>query len=701
MRIVKVLLALPVLLLGVGYVITVKAQELPFTINADTFSYSENGEEFIADGQVYVFSDDMSLKADKLIFNQQRDKIYATGNVIMLDSSLNTTYSEKVELTGDFKRGVAKRIIMMFNDSTGLMQSSKAVKVSEKKLNLFDVNYTSCPLRKKDETLPWHITAKKVSYNSEEEYVIYRNAVFNLLDIPVMYMPVFYHSTNSEKAVSGFLNPGLASSNADGFGFKTGYFWAVDDNQDATFRVRYLGKRGLILGAEHRYVGSNFSSDVRIEGLEDEQDDKHARGMMTAEAEYIFEEGRRAGINTTLTSDEDYLDEMKQISDAYRSSTIYGEDTSQNHYIGVSSRYFIDMRDDVDDETLAQPVARVQMEKLLDIDERGGQFKLNSDVLSLIRQSGQDTNRAVAKAEYIKPYYSTDGSLFEFSASVRGDYYSYNENSAGSSTQTESRLLPEAAVSWEKPFISPGFKHIVTPKLMLITSPEEDFDDIPNEDSTSFELDATNLFEKNRFSGFDRVETGNRVVYGIDTKYGSADKLNFQAFLGQSYNFADKEENIAEGVTSNNKNSDWVGFLDIEPNRYLSAGTDFRLDGSDFSGQRIDSNIKLKKESKYFSLDNNLSDDYIRLVHSYLRDDSEEVNFYALYNLSEDFALKGRVQRNMTENITLTQELDLLYKSCCYNLSFKVRKKQSDDDDTEDSLDFLVNFAILPTGRER
>jgi len=699
MRIVKILLALPVLLLTVGYVITVKAQELPFTVNADTFSYSENGEEFIAEGQVYVFSDDMSLKADKLIFNQLEDKIYALGNVIMLDSSLNTTYSERVELTGDFKRGVAKRIIMMFEDSTGLLQSSKAVKVNEAKLNLFDANYSSCPITKKGETRPWHITAKKISYNSKEEYIIYRNAVFNLLDIPVMYMPVFYHSTNKDKPISGFLNPGLASSSADGFGFKTGYFWAIDNNQDATFRVRYLGKRGTILGAEHRYVGSNFSSDIRTEGLRDDQNDNDFRGMLTAEAEYIFEEGRRAGFNSTLTSDEDYLDEMKQISDAYRSTTIYGEDTSENHYLGVSSRYFIDMRDDIDDETLAQPVARVQMEKLFDIDERGGQFKLNSDVLSLQRQTGRDTNRAVAKAEYLKPYYTPDGSLFEFSASLRGDYYSYKEDASGASTQTESRFLPEAAVSWEKPFISPGFKHIITPKLMLITSPDEDFNDVPNEDSTSFELDATNLFEKNRFSGFDRVETGNRVVYGVDTKYGEPDKLNLQAFLGQSYNFEDKEENIADDVRSNNKNSDWVGFLDVEPNKHLSAGTDFRLDGSDFSAQRIDSNIKLKRESNYFSLDNNLENDYISLVHSFLKDDSEEINLYALYNLNDDFALRGRIQRNMTENITLTQELDLLYRSCCYNLSFKVRKNQSDDDDTEDSLDFLVNFSILPMGR--
>jgi LPS-assembly protein len=675
-------------------------QELPFSINADSFSYSENGERLIAEGTVYVFSEDASLKTDKLIFDQKTNRIWAIGNVVMLDSSLNTTYTDQLELTGDFKRGVAKKMIFMVEDSTALITSTKAVKVNESKLNLENVVYSSCPIRTADQRLPWKITAKKVTYNKDKEYIIYRNAVFNLFDIPVMYMPMFYHSTNPDKPISGFLNPGFASSSTDGFGLKGGYFWAIDRNQDATIRATYLAKRGTILGLEHRYIGESLDSKVSIEGLEDEKYDKHARGLFEAEVEYVFDEGKRAGFNSVLTSDEDYLDEFKDDSDSYKYSTIYAEKANEKEYLGVSSRYFIDMRDDIDDEKLAQPVGRLQYERLFDIDENGGQFKFNSDVLALVRQDGGDTNRAVAELEYIKPFYALDGSLFEFTASGRGDYYSFNEDN-NQGTQTESRFLPEASLSWEKPFVSSSFKHIITPKVMFITSPEEDFDYVPNEDSTSFELDSTNLFEKNRFSGYDRVETGNRVVYGIDTKYGDANLLNLQAFIGQSYNFSDKEEDLGSDTTSSNKNSDWVGFIKFEPTDYLLGGTNFRLDSSSFASQRVDSFIMLRRESPYSADGVVLDKDYIRLTHSFLKNDSEEINVYALYNLNDDIALKARVQRNMYDNITLLQELETIYKSCCYNLSFKVRKKQSEDEDEDtSSLDFLVNFSILPMGRK-
>ena len=38
---------------------------------------------------------------------------------------------------------------------------------------------------------------------------------------------------------------------------------------------------------------------------------------------------------------------------------------------------------------------------------------------------------------------------------------------------------------------------------------------IPNEDSSDFEFDETNLFEPSRFPGLDRIDTGTKVAYGV------------------------------------------------------------------------------------------------------------------------------------------------------------------------------------------
>ena len=69
----------------------------------------------------------------------------------------------------------------------------------------------------------------------------------------------------------------------------------------------------------------------------------------------------------------------------------------------------------------------------------------------------------------------------------------------------------------------------------IIASPiHSSADKIPNEDSTIFELDDTNLFQSNRFNGIDRTDTGYRIVYGFNnTLLFSQTKEHF-FFLGQS-----------------------------------------------------------------------------------------------------------------------------------------------------------------------
>ncbi|MCP4355111.1 MAG: LPS-assembly protein LptD [Proteobacteria bacterium] len=681
------------------------AEQQPISMTADKFSYSDDGEEIIATGNVKVISESGELETDKLVVNQKADKVYAIGNVIYLDTKQNEVRAEQLELTGDFKKGIAKFVRVNFADSTAVLTSDSALKISKTKINLYDTEYTSCEAEEEGDILPWQINADKVSYDAEKEEIVYKDVVFDFFNMPILYMPYFSHTTNSKKPVSGFTTPDFISSSANGFGFKLGYFFAIDENQDATISTKYLGKRGVILGTRYRYVGSNLYTDINLEGLEDKEDNEHARGLLNAEMEYVFEKGVRAGLNTKLVSDNDYLDEFKDKTDAYAYSTLYAERSTQNSYLGVSSRFFQDLRSEKKSDTTAQPLARVEGEKIIKLARDMGEIKVSADVLSLTREVGQDSKRLATRAEYIKPFYSEDGSLFELTSSLRADYYIYDEGAVDSSRETATRVLPEISLSWEKPYISSSAKHVVSPKLMFITSPEKTYASIPNEDSTSFELDATNLFEINRFSGWDKVETGNRLVYGIDSKYGPAQKLSFHGFIGQSYNFSDKEEDIIGSATSNNKNSDWVGFFKINPKEYLSFGSSFRLDSATFATQRMDSYVTLEKDTSFYA-PVDLEQDYVKFVHSFLKDSSEEFNTYAVYNLNDKIAFKGRIQRDMFTNNTLLQEVDTIYKSGCYDFAFKVRKRGANTSDTEslnnskDSLDFLFNFSIHPMGRK-
>ena len=60
-----------------------------------------------------------------------------------------------------------------------------------------------------------------------------------------------------------------------------------------------------------------------------------------------------------------------------------------------------------------------------------------------------------------------------------------------------------------------GGTQTITPRVQLVASPRAVNNGIPNEDSRSIELEDINLFDLNRFPGFDRWEGGSRVTYGL------------------------------------------------------------------------------------------------------------------------------------------------------------------------------------------
>ena len=64
---------------------------------------------------------------------------------------------------------------------------------------------------------------------------------------------------------------------------------------------------------------------------------------------------------------------------------------------------------------------------------------------------------------------------------------------------------------------------------------------IPNEDSSDFEFDETNLFEPDRFPGLDRIDTGSRVAYGLRFSSLGPRATEFSGIFGQSYSFTENE----------------------------------------------------------------------------------------------------------------------------------------------------------------
>jgi LPS-assembly protein len=113
---------------------------------------------------------------------------------------------------------------------------------------------------------------------------------------------------------------------------------------------------------------------------------------------------------------------------------------------------------------------------------------------------------------------------------------------------------------------------------------------IPDEDSSSFEFDETDLFRPNRLPGYDVVDSGQRVDYGLHTgiyndTYGSSDML-----VGQSYRM-EKSSPFQVGSGLEDKLSDVVGRLSLSPSDTFDLFYRMRLDHEDLAMRRQEAGL--------------------------------------------------------------------------------------------------------------
>lgn len=686
----------PLLLSLLFLAFAAQAEDAPFTLEADEVTYSEDGNTVTASGNVFVSSDAGTVMARSIIYDGATGALTAEGNVTYTDDQGQVLSVQRLELSGDMKNATLEAISFRLPELGEILTAGQATRRDEHRYELTDITYSPCKNCVGDRK-PWQIRAKSVLYDAEEEIMTYKGAKFDVLGVPIVYLPYFYHPVG-EKPKTGILPPSFGSSTARGDEITlSGYIFNEKSNSDYTLRTRLMSERGAQLMLERRQKTLHWDTELRGSAINDTNLGSF-RGHGHILGEYVMQPGRRLGINAEFSSDDDYLYDYFDRNDPYLPSTAYFEDSSQEHYIGAYTRWYQDLDSTHVPADTSHALPHLMAEKVWALDNAGTQVKASGDFFTLHRGEGVRYQRLSTEVEYEKPFMLSSGSLIDVTASLRGDLYLVDGDGTTNSAEA-GRLIPEVTLGWEKPFVSPNGNHTITPRVMgVLTSRSGNPDDIPNEDSAAYELDTTNLFQSNRFAGLDRVETGPQLIYGVDNRWGYAGEPTFQVFLGQTLREYQDDALPTSGGTAT-KFSDWVGFMRGKPSDWFEFHTGFRLDNATFNARRLDSGVTVGE---------NTSDDdgrFFRVTHTYLDEGPEELNANGRWTFNDAWATTARIQQNLAatdgEARNLLSEGSLVYTHECFRLHTIVRRRGFTNSTTQPSTDYLLNFELLTLGKDR
>ena len=223
----------------------------------------------------------------------------------------------------------------------------------------------------------------------------------------------------------------------------------------------------------------------------------------------------------------------------------------------------------------------------------------------LLRGIPGEYTRFSAQADWRRTLVTDNGQMFTPFFRVRGDVATVTvDNTPGVSnyiatgTDGLARAMPAAGVEYRYPFISVSSwgTQTIEPIAQVVLRPNEtDIGKFPNEDAQSLVFDTSNLFEIDKYSGWDRVEGGGRANVGIQYTAQVNRAGSFNVMFGQSYRLFGLNSFANPDITNTGLNSgldknvsDYVGSATYQPNSIYSFAVRGRFDQSTFTPQRLE-----------------------------------------------------------------------------------------------------------------
>ena len=577
-------------------------QKTPVLLTADQVDYDRENSIVRATGNVEIAQGARILKADTVSYNQKTGVVMASGHVSLTEPTGEVIFAEKVELTKEMREGVIDNIRMLFPDESRFAANG-AVRTGGNRTEMRKATFSPCKLCETDPTKPplWQIKADKVVHDQAAQRIEYYDGSMEIFGVPVAYAPVFWHPDPTVKRRSGFLTPTFGRSSQLGASAQVPYYMVLSPDWDATFApIFYTEERPVAAGevrhrfknGEFKFFGSLTQAHQRSHDGEIESGSQ-LRGHVFADGRFDIDETWRGGFDAALSLDDTYL----RLYDFSSKETLvnrgFVEGFRGRTYASAEGFYFQGMRSDENQEEIPVVAPYLNYNFVSEPLSFGGRWTLDANLLGLTREVGTDSRRLSAITGWQMPLIGPIGDVVTFSANLQTDLYWVNGvavgNNAGASFNgIRGRVFPQAMVDWRYPLVRDygNVRQLLEPRIAGVIGPNgRNPGEIPNEDSIDLEFDDTNLFSRDRFPGIDRVESGQRLIYGLRSAfYGDAGGQT-EIFIGQSYRLRE-DDLFRSGSGLEDHLSDVVGRVTVRPADYLDLSYRFRLDHDTFKARR-------------------------------------------------------------------------------------------------------------------
>jgi len=434
---------------------------------------------------------------------------------------------------------------------------------SEDVATISDGVYTTCNGPDPD----WYLKTGKLTLDDGAGIGRARNAVLVFKGVPVAGTPsISFPLTEGRK--SGFLAPTLTTSTNTGVQLTVPYYWDIAPNRDLTLLPRYMSTRGLMLGADARYLDREFAGETRFEFMNDYDYSNRTRYALSTRHNHMIQPGIGLAVDFNRVSDNDYARDFP-FSHVFDRPGVNRRLLPQTATMSYSpggpwsgNAQLTDFQVLQDPNALIGiPYARLPQINLnyADFSDNGFNISVGSQYTNFSHPTAVQGDRLIINPRLSYNYLRTPGYFVVPSISAQGTYYNLNQVNNSAMT-APSRFVP--TVSLDSGFIFERRTDFFGRDVMQTLEPrafytytsyvQQNGGLYPNFDTTTADLSYGMMFRENRFIGNDRIGDANQLTLAMTSRYlenDGAERLRLA--VAQRFNFAQPQVGLGTDFATN------------------------------------------------------------------------------------------------------------------------------------------------------
>lgn len=719
-------------------------------IKADKIYYKNKTKTIIAKGNVKVYYQDKVATCNTLIYNKNTNKIIAQGNVVLKDQNNNIIHSDKINLSKDLGSGFVNNLNAQTSQNT-YFTANNANRIDNGNVTIFNnAIYTACktcdvPNKKKPNKLKkqkplWRIKAKQIVWDAPEKTLTFKKSHFDIYNTKLIGLPNFTIPDYTVKRYGGFLPPHIGYNNYLGYNVMARYFINLAPNYDLTLSLAHYTKQGILGMAHWRHMLATGKYEIVIAGINQTNPNifpiytidknKNCRIMVGTKSDFRINQHWSYGWDWLCQNDEDFAHtyNISGYNNYSKTSDIYLTGLWKRNYLNISIYDFKvqDAYKDYNDRSNYNKFSQLQPWLLPQLDYEyhlptpimGGELKSRTNIRSIYRKNyysiknstlytlpSGSTTHLTSELIWDKTILSKYGFIFKPIFALRGDLLTiYSHQSQLKNSSPASFGLATAGLEINYPILI-NTKHsqqtLIPTAQILLRNNIHNLNLLSNENAQEFNFNALSLFQRDKFSGTDRVEYGHRANVGIKYSATLNNYLNIYAILGQSFQISDKNPYTDKNVTDityksgiDKRSSDYVSMVQFNTINNLQLIFRDRFDNKNF--KLTHNEIDISKKWKNLNLTVYYLDLYGNNNKYLFNEPSKQLSS------SSDIKLNDHWQLSLYQNIDLTNNKfanigsAISYQNDCFSAQITyIRNHPLESDLTSSSFGFHFSLRTL------